>query len=70
VLLTRTIPGAASTEVYRELITESGMPVLRTRVGRLERFSQAIGSPVVRASTGAYGDVLDEVLAMPEKVRR
>jgi chromosome partitioning protein len=70
VLLTRTIPGAASTEVYRELITESGMPVLRTRVGRLERFSQAIGSPVVRASAGAYGDVLDEVLAMPGMVRQ
>lgn len=69
VLLTRTVPGAASTEVYRELVADSGMRVFRARVGRLERFSQALGAPVVRASASAYGDVLDELLSMTEGVR-
>lgn len=63
VLLTRTVAGAASTEVYRELAAELGMRVLRTKIGRLERFGQAIGAPVVRASGGAYGDVADELLS-------
>lgn len=63
VLLTRAVAGAASTEVYRELVGDLGMRVLRTKIGRLERFGQALGAPVVRASAGAYGDVADELLS-------
>lgn len=70
VLLTRAVAGAASTGVYRELTAEDGFRVLRTQVGRLERFSQAIGAPVNRASASAYGDALAELLAMTAEVAR
>jgi chromosome partitioning protein len=62
VLLTRAVAGAASTAVYRQLIAEDGMRVLRAEVRRLERFAQATGAPVSRASASAYGDALDELL--------
>ena len=66
VLLTRTVSGAASTQVYRELITEDGGRVLRGSVGRLERFSQAYGQPITRASATAYGDAVYELLTGSE----
>lgn len=70
VVLTRSVAGAASTGVYRELIGEDGVRVLRCEVRRLERFAQSMGSPVSRASASAYGDVLDELLALaPETAR-
>lgn len=68
VLLTRTVAGAASTGVYRELIAEDGTPVLAGSVGRLERFSQAYGEPILKASATAYGDALNELLSLPKKV--
>ncbi len=70
VLLTRAVAGAASTAVYRELTAEDGVHVLRTQVGRLERFSQAIGAPINRASASAYGDAMTELLAMTAEVAR
>ena len=39
VLFTRTVSNAASTEVYREMVTEDGDYVLKPTVGRLERYS-------------------------------
>lgn len=62
VLLTRTIPGAASTQVYRELIAEDGAQVLRAQVGRLERFAQAYGRPIQDAVNTGYGDAVSELL--------
>jgi chromosome partitioning protein len=62
VLLTRTVAGAASTGVYRELLQEAGDRVLSVNVGRLERFAQAYGDPIVKASTTAYGDAVTELL--------
>lgn len=61
VLLTKTVANAAATGVYRELAEDSGVRVLRTRVGHLQRFAQATGAPIVRAAATAYGDVADEL---------
>lgn len=61
VLLTRTVPHAASTGAYRETITEDGVPVFRTTVGNLQRFAQAYGDPIIRAAATAYGDALTEL---------
>jgi chromosome partitioning protein len=63
VLLTKTVANAAATGVYRELTEDAGVRVLRTRVGNLQRFAQATGAPISRASASAYGDVADELLA-------
>lgn len=63
-LLTRTVAGAASTEAYRVLMAEDGDRVLRGSVGRLERFAQAYGEPITRASSTAYGDAVDELLSV------
>lgn len=64
VLFTRTVPNAASTQVYRELITDDGITVLQTAVGRLERYAQAYGDTITNALNTAYGDALTELLDM------
>lgn len=64
VLLTRTVPRAAATEVYREAIAEDGLPVLKATVGNLQRFAQAYGQPIERATATAYGDAATELLNM------
>lgn len=58
-LFTRTVAHANSTGVYREQLTADGYRVLPGEVRRGERFAQAFGDPVVRASASAYGDALD-----------
>lgn len=63
-LLTRTVPRAAATEVYRQALVEDGLPVLKGTVGNLQRFAQAYGQPIERASSTAYGDAIDELLSM------
>lgn len=62
VLLTRVKPRAASTRVYRELVTTDGVTVLNSQVGSLERFAQAWGDPISHASETAYGDAAMELL--------
>lgn len=62
VLLTRTVPQAASTEVYREAITADGDRVLRAVVPRRERYAQAYGDPIHRAASGPFGDAVLELL--------
>jgi chromosome partitioning protein len=64
VLLTRTVSQAASTSVFREQIRAEGMHVLDTQVARLEKFSQAYGAPVTRATATAYGDALAQLLTV------
>ncbi|MFZ2178634.1 MAG: ParA family protein [Rhodococcus sp. (in: high G+C Gram-positive bacteria)] len=64
VLFTRTIANAASTEVYRDLITEEGDHVLKPTVGRLERFAQSYGMPIENAANTAYGDAVEELLTL------
>lgn len=66
VLFTRTVANAASTEVYREILEEDGVRVLRPTVGRLERYAQAYGRPIINATNTAYGDALDELLTEQE----
>lgn len=63
-LLTRTVPRAVATQVYREAIADDGLPVLKATVGTLQRFAQAYGDAITRASATAYGDAIDELLSM------
>jgi chromosome partitioning protein len=62
VLLTRTVAGASSTAIWRAHLEAAGHRVLKVHVGRLERFAQAYGGPVERASQTAYGDAAQELL--------
>lgn len=64
VLLTRTVPSAASTGVYREQLADDGHRVLSAEVRRLERFALAYGDPITNATNTAYGDAADEILTL------
>ena len=64
VLLTRCAPRAASTAVYRGLIADDGVTVLKAQIGRREQFAQAYGDPISNASSTAYGDAVAELLEM------
>lgn len=64
VVLTRTVSNAASTDVYRQILTDDGVRVLRPTVGRLERYAQAFGLPITNAAGTAYGDVADELTSI------
>lgn len=66
VVFTRTVPNAASTEVYRQLIRDDGIRVLAPTVGRLERYAQAYGLPITNAAATAYGDIIAELLVPTE----
>lgn len=68
-LLTRVIANASATAVYRELMEEAGVRVLRGTVRRLERFHHAIGQNVISASATAYGDAVDELLVRDRVAR-
>jgi chromosome partitioning protein len=70
VLLTRTVSGASSTKVYRELIEAAGVRVLRPTIGRLERYAQAYGEPITGVLEGtAYGDAAMELMDIEEEVQ-
>lgn len=62
VLLSRTVAGAASTQVWREQLEEAGDWVLQVQIRRLERFAQAFGGPIERALATGYGDAVTELL--------
>lgn len=64
VLLVRTVAGAASTAVYRQVMTRDGWPVLRGHVARLERFAMAFGEPIELATHTGYGDAVAELLKL------
>lgn len=64
VLLTRCVPNAASTGVYRDLVTDAGWSVLKAQINRLERYAQAYGDPITGALNTAYGDAANELLDM------
>lgn len=61
-LFTRTHPQAVATEEYGALLRDQGWTVLRSHVGQLQRFAQAFGGPIERASATAYGDALAELI--------
>lgn len=61
VVLTRTVSNAASTDVYRQMLTDDGVRVLQPTVGRLERYAQAFGLPITNAASTAYGDIAGEL---------
>jgi chromosome partitioning protein len=61
VLLTRTIPNAASTADARQWLDEDGWTVLRTDVRRLEAFAQSGGDLIV-VGAGWYAAAAAEVL--------
>jgi chromosome partitioning protein len=62
VLLTRTVPNAASTAAYREQMAADGHWVLSAAVGRLERYAQAYGDNVTGVTGTAYGDAANELM--------
>lgn len=64
VVLTRTVPNAASTDVYRQILGGDGVRVLGPTVGRLERYAQAFGLPITAAAATAYGDIAAELLGV------
>lgn len=64
VVLTRTVPNAASTDVYRQMLVGDGVRVLGPTVGRLERYAQAFGLPITSAAASAYGDIVAELLGV------
>lgn len=68
VVFTRTVPNAASTDVYRQMIIDDGLRVLGPTVGRLERYAQAYGLPIKNAAASAYGDIVAELLATPTEL--
>jgi chromosome partitioning protein len=56
---------SASPAVYRELIEEDDkIPVLKAQVPDRERFVQAWGSPIKRASLTAFGDAAMELMEL------
>jgi len=61
VLLTRVVPRATATVIYREQAQSDGLVCLQTAVGRLERFAQAYGDRVDNASETAYGAAVVEL---------
>ena len=60
-MFTRTNARAVANTEYRELLEAEGWRVLRSHVGQLQRFAQAFGGPIERASASAYGDALAEL---------
>lgn len=62
VLLTRAVAGAASTAVFRDVMTGDGWRVLRPVVPRWERFAQSFGLPIEHAAGTGYGWAVDELL--------
>lgn len=64
VVLTRAVPNAASSEVYRQMLTDDGIRVLGPTVGRLERYAQAFGLPITNAAARTYGDIAAELLGV------
>lgn len=60
-MFTRTHPQAVANTEYRELLQDQGWTVLRAHAGQLQRYAQAFGGPIERASASAYGDALDEI---------
>ena len=64
VALTRTVSNAASTDVYRQMLTDDGVRVLQPTVGRLERYAQAFGLPITNAASTAYGDIAGELTSI------
>lgn len=67
-LMTRADGRTAAPGVYREVMTDSGWRVLRAEARAVQKFAQAVGSPVQRASATAYGDAVDELEQMTTEV--
>lgn len=63
VLLTRTIPNASSTDIWRQRIREDGLWCLEADVRRLERFAQAAGDNITGAAETSYGETMVEIEA-------
>ncbi|WP_202611046.1 AAA family ATPase [Herbidospora solisilvae] len=69
VLLTRVKPRAASTTVYRQLVTNDGVTVLKAQVGALERFAQSWGDPMTGVLDTSYGEAAMELLDLEAAVK-
>ncbi|MFI0020309.1 nucleotide-binding protein [Streptomyces griseus] len=61
VLLNRTISGASSTGLYRDMMEDEGWNVLTTVIPRSEAFGQSVSYPVTGASKGPFGQLVTEL---------
>ncbi|MBV7674143.1 plasmid partition protein [Streptomyces halstedii] len=61
VLLNRTIAGASSTGLYREMMEDEGWNVLTTVIPRSEAFGQSVSFPVSGAAKGPFGTLVTEL---------
>lgn len=59
VLLNRTVPNAKSTQVYRDLISDTGRHVLSATVPRREAIAQSFAAPI--SDPGHYAQVAAEL---------
>lgn len=64
VVLTRTVPNAASTGVYRDAVVEDGVKVHSTDIRNLQRYAQAYGDAITGALDTGYADVLNDLFDM------
>lgn len=62
VVLSRTIPNAASTAVWRGALKEQGWHVAEAEVRRLEAVAQAAGGPVSAAAGAAFEGITAELM--------
>ncbi|MEW1699310.1 MULTISPECIES: plasmid partition protein [unclassified Streptomyces] len=61
VLLNRTVSGASSTGLYRDMMTDEGWNVLTTVIPRSEAFAQSVSYPISGASKGPFGALVTEL---------
>lgn len=60
-LFTRTNARAAANAEYRTLLESQGWRVLTPHIAQLQRYAQAFGGPITRATDTAYGTALTEL---------
>ncbi|MFF7234278.1 ParA family protein [Streptomyces sioyaensis] len=61
VLMNRTVTGASSTGIYREMMEDEGWNVLSTVIPRSERFGQSVSFPILDARKGPFGQLVTEL---------
>ncbi|MFJ3817762.1 plasmid partition protein [Streptomyces sp. NPDC090056] len=61
VLLNRTVTGASSTGLYRDMMEDEGWNVLTTVIPRTEALAQSVSFPISGASKGPFGELVTEL---------
>jgi chromosome partitioning protein len=69
-LLVKCKASANSPAIYRELIGDSGVYVLKTQIADRERYAQAYGSPIRNAMRTEFGDLALELLDLNDDITK